>query len=43
MISISILQFLETPTVVTSPRSQLLDLQDGKEEKIAFQKHVAAY
>ena len=42
-ISISILQLLETPTVVTSPRTQLLDLQDGEEEKIAFQKHVAAY
>jgi len=29
-ISISILQFLETPTVVSSPRSQILDLQDGQ-------------
>jgi len=28
-ISMSILQLLETPTVVTSPRSQLLVLQDG--------------
>jgi len=35
-ILISILQLLETPTVVTSPRSQLLVLQDGEEEKVAF-------
>jgi len=46
MISTSTSQSLETPTVATSPGSQMLVLQDGEvpkeQEEAAFQKHITA-